>query len=333
MTRGRDGRPRPHRSGEPEQFHRCGDLAALQALAGATRAAGRECWCSVLPRTEPVAGGKAVAGRDGAVGRRRHPGHAVARPGPARAPARAPGRRVRRGRGPNVSRAGTSTWSPRAGCRPPSWRPPTPAWPSCWAATVSATAGGSCACPARATSRGDGRGAGAAWWPATCTRRRSTSSRSWARCLTTLAPAGVGARRGTTIAAVRAGRARSAPVVRPPRARPSDQRLRLRAVPAARRPHPLAQALRRAARRVVLLGVRAWWRRHRVRGMALVWPAEPRPRCTTLSRADRPSADRARHPRADAGRVSGWRWSAAIACRPLQHSMRGRLLLPLLPHG
>ena len=62
MTRGRDGRPRPHRSGEPEQFHRCGDVAALQALAGATRAAGRECWCSVLPRSEPVAGGKAVPG-------------------------------------------------------------------------------------------------------------------------------------------------------------------------------------------------------------------------------------------------------------------------------
>ena len=62
VTRGRDGRPCPHRSGGPEQFHRCGDLAALHALAGATRAAGQECWCSVLPRTEPVAGGKAVAG-------------------------------------------------------------------------------------------------------------------------------------------------------------------------------------------------------------------------------------------------------------------------------
>ena len=62
VTRRRDGRPRPHRSGEPEQFHRCGDIAALQALARATRAAARECWCSVLPRTEPVAGGKAVAG-------------------------------------------------------------------------------------------------------------------------------------------------------------------------------------------------------------------------------------------------------------------------------
>ena len=62
VTRGRDGRPHPHRSGESEQFHRCGDLAALQALARATRALRQECWCSVLPRTEPVAGGKAVAG-------------------------------------------------------------------------------------------------------------------------------------------------------------------------------------------------------------------------------------------------------------------------------
>jgi hypothetical protein len=62
VTRGRDGRPRPHRSGEREQFHRCGDLAALQALASATRTAGRECWCSVLPRTEAVAGGRAVPG-------------------------------------------------------------------------------------------------------------------------------------------------------------------------------------------------------------------------------------------------------------------------------
>jgi hypothetical protein len=62
VTRGRDGRPRPHRFGESEQFHRCGDLAALQALASATRAVGRECWCSVLPRIEAVAGGKAVAG-------------------------------------------------------------------------------------------------------------------------------------------------------------------------------------------------------------------------------------------------------------------------------
>ncbi len=62
VTRGRDGRPRPRRSGEPGQFHQCGDIVALQALARATRAAGQECWCSVLPRAEPVAGGKAVAG-------------------------------------------------------------------------------------------------------------------------------------------------------------------------------------------------------------------------------------------------------------------------------
>jgi hypothetical protein len=62
VTRGRDRRPRPHRSGEREQFYHCGNIAALQALASATRAAGRECWCSVLPRTEAVAGGKAVPG-------------------------------------------------------------------------------------------------------------------------------------------------------------------------------------------------------------------------------------------------------------------------------
>ena len=116
MTRGRDGRPRPHRSGEPEQFHRCGDIAALQALARATRAAGQECWCSVLPRTEPVAGGKAVAGgtvlwadvdtpgtlwRARAL-RERLPVRLVVESGGAADPA---------------SRAGTSTWSPRAGCR------------------------------------------------------------------------------------------------------------------------------------------------------------------------------------------------------------------------
>ena len=45
---------------------------------------------------------------------------------------------------------------------------------------------GSCACPEPATSRLDARGAGAAWWHATCTRRRSRSSRSWATCSTTL---------------------------------------------------------------------------------------------------------------------------------------------------
>jgi hypothetical protein len=62
VTRGRDGRPRPHRSGDREQFHRCGDVAALRALARTTRGAGQECWCSVLPRAEPVAGGKSVPG-------------------------------------------------------------------------------------------------------------------------------------------------------------------------------------------------------------------------------------------------------------------------------
>ena len=62
VTRGRDGRPRPHRSGRRAQFLDCGDVGALQALARSTRIDGLECWCSVLPRTEPVAGGRAVPG-------------------------------------------------------------------------------------------------------------------------------------------------------------------------------------------------------------------------------------------------------------------------------
>lgn len=62
VTRGADGRPRPHRSGRRSQFARCGDVDALQALARTTRAEGRECWCSVLPRTGSIAGGKAVPG-------------------------------------------------------------------------------------------------------------------------------------------------------------------------------------------------------------------------------------------------------------------------------
>ena len=172
MTRGRDGRPRPHRSGEPEQFHRCGDIAALQALARATRAAGQRV---LVLGAAAHRGGRRRQGRgwrDAAVGRRRHPGHAVASPRPARSawpcawsssPAEHPIR---------ASRGGTSTWPPRAGWPPTSSRPRTPAWPSCWVATASATAAGSCACPARATSRADGRGAGVVWWRATCTHRR-----------------------------------------------------------------------------------------------------------------------------------------------------------------
>jgi hypothetical protein len=62
VTRGRDGRPRPHRSSARVRFLRCGDIAALQALARTTRIDGRECWCSVLPRTERVAGGSTVSG-------------------------------------------------------------------------------------------------------------------------------------------------------------------------------------------------------------------------------------------------------------------------------
>ncbi|MEA2275330.1 MAG: RepB DNA-primase from phage plasmid [Solirubrobacteraceae bacterium] len=62
VVRGPDGRPRPRRSSDPRRFHRCGDVRALQALARTTREDGLECWCSVLPRTESVPGGRAVTG-------------------------------------------------------------------------------------------------------------------------------------------------------------------------------------------------------------------------------------------------------------------------------
>ncbi len=62
VTRGHDGRPRPHRSGGRQQFSPCGHIVPLQALATAARTVGQECWCSVLPRTEPTPGGKAVPG-------------------------------------------------------------------------------------------------------------------------------------------------------------------------------------------------------------------------------------------------------------------------------
>jgi hypothetical protein len=62
VTRAADGRPHPHRSTGHQHFHRCGEAAVLQALARSTRAAGQECWCSVLARVDRVAGGKAVPG-------------------------------------------------------------------------------------------------------------------------------------------------------------------------------------------------------------------------------------------------------------------------------
>jgi hypothetical protein len=62
VTRAADGRPRPHRMGERNLFSGCGDAEALQALARSTRTAGQECWCSVLPRIDRVAGGQAVPG-------------------------------------------------------------------------------------------------------------------------------------------------------------------------------------------------------------------------------------------------------------------------------
>src|SRR4051794_41579140 len=56
------GRARPRRSGHPANFPACGNVAALQALAADTRQAGRECWCSPLARTAPIAGGRSVPG-------------------------------------------------------------------------------------------------------------------------------------------------------------------------------------------------------------------------------------------------------------------------------
>ena len=52
LTRVRDGRPRPHRADGRVRFYPGGDVGALRALARATRAAGQECWCSVLARSE-----------------------------------------------------------------------------------------------------------------------------------------------------------------------------------------------------------------------------------------------------------------------------------------
>jgi hypothetical protein len=62
VERDRDGGVRPRRSGHPANFPACGHVPALQAIAAAARAAGRECWCSPLARTAPVPGGASVAG-------------------------------------------------------------------------------------------------------------------------------------------------------------------------------------------------------------------------------------------------------------------------------
>ena len=86
VTRGGDGRPRPHRSGRARAVS---PLRRHRRPAGAgPRDQGRRPGVLVLrPAADRARGGRqGGAGRDGAVGRRRHPGHAVARPRPARAP-------------------------------------------------------------------------------------------------------------------------------------------------------------------------------------------------------------------------------------------------------
>jgi len=62
VARDQDGRVHPRRSDHPGNFPACGNVAALQAIAASARQAGRECWCSPLARTAPVAGGRTVPG-------------------------------------------------------------------------------------------------------------------------------------------------------------------------------------------------------------------------------------------------------------------------------
>jgi hypothetical protein len=297
VTRGRDGRPRPHRSGESEQFHRCGDLAALQALASATRAAGRECWCSVLPRTETIAGGKAVAGGTllwadvdtpgtlwrAAALRARLAVRLVVESGGASDPHEprwhlylvasrwldAPELEATNARlagllgGDRVGDRGRLM-------RLPATRNLKGGWPGRWCRVV--------ACDLHAPPLDVESAVGP------LPRQAPPPARS-ARDVSAGAPRGP------------AEPARPARVVRAPRARPPDKRVRLRPMPAARRPCPLAEALRRAARRLVLLGVRTWRRPHRVCVVALARASQPRPRRVRVPRARRALAGRARHPK------------------------------------
>ena len=62
VARHRDGSVHPRRSDHPANFPACGNVAALQAIAAAARAAGRECWCAPLARIAPVPGGRSVPG-------------------------------------------------------------------------------------------------------------------------------------------------------------------------------------------------------------------------------------------------------------------------------
>jgi hypothetical protein len=62
VTRDGRGQVHPRRSAHPANFPACGNVAALQAIAAASRQAGRECWCAPLARTAPVPGGRSVPG-------------------------------------------------------------------------------------------------------------------------------------------------------------------------------------------------------------------------------------------------------------------------------
>src|SRR6185503_16503784 len=62
VARDRRGQVHPRRSAHPANFPACGNVAALQAIAAASRQAGRECWCAPLARTAPVPGGRSVPG-------------------------------------------------------------------------------------------------------------------------------------------------------------------------------------------------------------------------------------------------------------------------------
>jgi hypothetical protein len=274
VTRGRDGRPRPHRSGRRAHFLRCGDVAKLQALAQTTRAGGRECWCSVAPRTERVAGGKAVPGgallwadvdtagtlwRARAL-RDRLPLRLVVESGGAASP-------------------GEERWHLYLGV-------------SRWLAADELEVANARLAELLGGDRVGDRGrlmrvpgtynlkSGRPRALVSCRRMRSARGgarrRSGRRRATEDGPTPARGQAVVIASCRRAGPRRpcAARVVRAPRARPPDWRARLRSLPTARRPRPLTEALRRAAGWVVLLGMRARGRPHRVRG-AWRWHGRP----------------------------------------------------------
>ena len=296
-TRGRDGRPRPQRS---ERTRAVPPLRRRRRAAArwrrATRADGRECWCSVLPRTaperrraRPCPAGRLLWADVDTPGtlwraralRARLPVRLVVESGGAPDPreprlAPLPGRR-RAGWTADELEAANARLAELLGgdrvgdrgrlMRLPGTRNLKGGRPGRWCRVV--------ACDLHAPAR---RRRGASLGAAAAARRGRRRSRR------------------DLAAAVRSPLdvARAARVVRAARARPPDQRVRLRALPAARRPHPVAQALRRAARRLVLLGVRARRRPHRVRGVALARASQPRPRPVPVPRGRRPPAARVR---------------------------------------